>query len=113
MGHGFPRLVQMHEKYGKDGLVVLTVTVDDPKDAAARTVVENFLAKKTYPFRTLNLDADVEKLPTLDFGGGVPGAFVFNRDNRYVKKLPLYDRVKKQELEEFDYDAIEKTVAEA
>ena len=113
MGKGFPRLVQMHEKYGKNGLVILTVTVDDPKDAAARAAVEKFLAKKSYPFRTMNLDGDQEKLPTLDFGGGVPGVFVFDRDNRYVKKLPLYDRDRKETVEEFDYDLIEKAVAGA
>jgi hypothetical protein len=105
MGEGFPHLVEMQKKYGPENLVVLTVTLDNPKDAEARAVVEKHLAKKAWPFRTVNLDADPEKLPaTLDFGGGVPGAFVFNRDNRYVKKAMA---------DGFSYDTVEKAVAEA
>jgi hypothetical protein len=107
MGEGIPRLVKMHEKYGKDGLVILTVTLDSPKDAEARAKVEQFLAKKKPPFRTVNLDAEPDKLPTtLDFGGGVPGAFVFNRANRYIKKVPLVKGDKT--LEDLDYGVLEK-----
>ena len=107
----------MHDKYGKDGLVILTVTLDDPKDAKARASVERFLATKLFkgrtpPFRTLNLDADPEKLPpTLNFNG-FPGAFVFNRENRYVKKLPLLD-ARGEPIEEFSEAAMEKAALEA
>jgi hypothetical protein len=103
----------MHDKYAKQGLVILTVTIDNPKNAAARADVEKFLAKKVPPFRTLNLDADPEKLPPpVNFGGEVPAGFVFNRDNRYVKKLPLFD-AKGEPTEFFDYDVMEKAVSEA
>jgi hypothetical protein len=55
---------------------------------------------------------DPAKLPpTLNFGGAVPGAFVFNRDNRHVKKLPRVD-AKGEPVEDFDYDVIDKVVAE-
>jgi hypothetical protein len=100
----------MHDKYGKDGLVILTVTLDDPKDATARASVERYLGrtlakgKKELPFRTLNLDVDPTKLPpTVNFGGGSPGVFVFNRENRYVKKL---------QPGESTPEAIEKAISE-
>src|SRR5438093_274023 len=107
----------MHDKYAKDGLVVLTVTLDDPKDVKARASVEKFLGTRLFkgrkpPFRTLNLDANPDRLPpTLNFNG-FPGAFVFNRENRYVKKLPLLD-AEGQPLEEFSEDAFEKAALEA
>ncbi len=102
----------MHEKYGKDGLVILTVTLDDPKDAKTRALSEGFLAKVKPPFRTLNLNATPEKLPpTLNFNG-FPGAFVFNRQNQYVKKLPLIDP-KGEPIEDFDYDVLMKAAITA
>ena len=62
-------------------------------------------------FRSFALDLSPEKHPsTLQFGG-VPGVFVFNRDNRYVMKLPVLD-AKGNTIEEFDYATIEKVVAE-
>ena len=59
----------MREKYGKDGLVVLTVTMDESIDdteeerAKNRKKVEGYLAKKKLPFATYNLDFDPKKPP--------------------------------------------------
>jgi hypothetical protein len=102
----------MLDKYGKEGLVVLGVTLDDSKDEAARKGVIAYLQKQKVPFTNVNLQGTAETRPkTLDFGVGVPAAFVFNRDNRYVKKLPRVD-AKGEPVEDFDYDVIEKLVAE-
>ena len=108
----------MHEKHASDGLVILTVTLDDPRDAKVRAATEKFLAEgkpfkgKKLPFRTFNLDADPEKLPaTLSFNG-FPGGFVFNRENRYVKKLPLLTP-QGEPIEEFTDAAFEKAALEA
>ena len=35
----------MHDKYGKDGLVVYSVLLDDPKDAGLRATGDKYLAK--------------------------------------------------------------------
>jgi hypothetical protein len=108
----------MHEKYAKDGLVIVTVTVElsaetDKERAEARASVEDFLAKAKPPFRTVNLDIDPKKPPaTLNFGGEVPGVVVFNRDGRYVLKLPEVND-KGENVKDFDYDAVEKAVIEA
>jgi hypothetical protein len=102
----------MQNKHAKDGLVVLGVTLDGSKDAQARELALAFLEKQKVPFRNVALDVDPAKLPsTLNFGGAVPAAFVFNRDNRHVKKLPLLD-AKGEPVEDFDYEAIDKVVAE-
>ena len=83
----------MHNKHARDGLVILTVTLDDPTDAKARASVESYLnnklfkATKALPFRTLNLDVDPEKRPAPVNFTGSPGVFVFNRDNRYIERL--------------------------
>jgi hypothetical protein len=103
----------MLDKHGKEGLVVLGVTLDDPKDAKTRQLTIDYLQKKKITFQNYNLDGDPEKRPaTLDFGGAVPGAFVFDRTNRYVRKLPRVD-AKGEPIEDFDYDKIDKAILEA
>ena len=107
----------MHKKWAKDGLVILTLTIDDDSDndkkcAKARADVEAFLAKVKPPFRTVRLAIDdKEKIPkTLYFGDGVPKGYVFNRENNYVLKMPVLQKDKEEDP--FDYDVIEKTVSE-
>jgi tRNA(Ile)-lysidine synthase TilS/MesJ len=111
MGEGIPHLVKMHEKYGKDGLVVLTVTLDEdtsedvtPEQRAKwRKTVENYVARSKLPFRTYDLAFDPRKRPEpLAFSDGVPRVFVFNRDNQFV--------LREQGPEE---KQIEKAIAEA
>jgi hypothetical protein len=102
----------MLDKHGKQGLVVFGVTLDDPTDEKARQSILRYLEKKKITFQNYHLDADPKKRPrTLDFGGGVPGAFVFNRANQHVKKLPRLD-AKGEPVEDFDYDKIDKAILE-
>jgi hypothetical protein len=104
----------MLDKYGKDGLAVIGVTLDDPKDAKARANAAAFLEKRKVPFRNFALDVPQDKRPVpLDFinQAGVPGVFIFNRDNRYVKKLPVLD-AKGEPVEQVTDQVIDKTVVE-
>jgi hypothetical protein len=112
MTKGIPHLVEMHDKHGKDGLVVFTVTLDSPTDVKARQKVEAYLAKRKLPFRTMNLDQQDPKKPplTLDFGGGVPGVFVFNRDNRHVLKLPQLATPTNSEEKAYDLDVLHAAI---
>jgi hypothetical protein len=98
-------------KYGKNGLVVLGVTLDDPKDAKALAAVRAYLEKNKVPFRNVALDVPPDKLPSTLRFNGVPGVFVFNRDGRYVKKLPVLD-ARGEPVEDFDYAAVDKAVAD-
>jgi hypothetical protein len=102
----------MHDKYGKDGLEVLTVITDEPKDAKSSANARKFLAEKLKAkFRSVQVDINTfdydKKISSLN----VPAAFVFNRDNLWVKRLPSFDD-KGMVKEEVDYDLIEKAVAE-
>lgn len=101
----------MHEKYGKDGLEVLTVITDDPKEARSSANARKFLAEKLkVKFRSVQVDIN-----TFDFDKkinslGVPAAFLFNRDNLWVNRWPSFDD-KGMVVEEVDYDLIEKAVS--
>jgi thiol-disulfide isomerase/thioredoxin len=57
---GFPYLVQLHEKYGSHGLVVLTVNMDDPANSGLRQQSLVFLNQKKARFTNLLL-AEGEK----------------------------------------------------
>jgi hypothetical protein len=97
----------MHEKHGKDGLVILSVTMDEAMDemdrAEYREKTKTFLARVKPPFATYDLAFDRSKPPaTLAFDGGMPRVFVFNRDNQFVLKEQGPDK-----------DEVEKAVAQA
>ncbi|MFM7148588.1 MAG: peroxiredoxin family protein [Gemmataceae bacterium] len=100
----------MHAKYQKEGLEVITVTLDDPQDAKTRERVNKLLTEKLKAgFINLNMDpksVDWEK--KLGFEG-VPGVVVFNRDTRLVRKWPT-PAGQGKEAEEVDYEAIEKVI---
>jgi hypothetical protein len=96
----------MHKKLSGDGFVAISVSLDNPKDAEARALVSAFLTKKDAAGMT-NLiaedndggDAWYDKLKA----GGLPLVYIFDRQNRRVKKLGA---------EKVDYKAIEAEVVE-
>ncbi len=108
---GVPHLVQMHNKYSKDGLVVLGVLLDDPKDAALLASGKKYLAKQKPPFPNVILDAPLEVWQKKLRFDVYPGVYVFDRENRIAKKLPVNDE-KGEEKEPVDYDVVEKTVTD-
>jgi thioredoxin-related protein len=112
----------MHKDYSKDGLVVLTATLDDYKDKRSgektRATVLNFLNNKLkVPFKTVHLDPTDRTVKLLGVkagklrADGVPVVFVFNREGKYVLKLPTYDK-EENIKDEVDYDKVEKAVRE-
>jgi hypothetical protein len=114
MTEGIPHLVKMHEKYGKDGLVVLTVAVDEntskettpQKRAAWRKKVEEYVGRAKLPFPSYHLDFDPHKPPAaLAFADGIPRVFVFDRDNRFVLRE---QGPQKQEIEKAIAEAVRK-----
>jgi thiol-disulfide isomerase/thioredoxin len=78
----FPHLVEMAKKYADDGLVVVSVSLDNPtlKDKNLA-----FLQKQKATFTNLILDEPIalwqEKLQAVT----LPLVFVFNREGRYQK----------------------------
>jgi hypothetical protein len=99
----------MQDKYKKEGVVVLGVLLDDPKDAKLRADGLKYLGKVKPTFENIYLDAPPEVWTKKLRLEGYPGIFVFNRENQYVKKLPVLDD-KGDEKEAVDYEVVEKTV---
>jgi thiol-disulfide isomerase/thioredoxin len=92
---GFPYLVQLHEKYGSHGLVVISVNMDDPKRKPLREQAIAFLQEKNARFTNLGLaDGEVPiQWVTLrsdpakggtGFEGDLPFTEVYDRKGRLV-----------------------------
>ncbi len=93
----------MHRKYAGRGLVAVSVSLDDPKDAdwpKVRPKVDDFLRQKDAAFANFVLDARDDEWQEKLKINGPPCVYVFNRDNHIVLK----------QVEKVDYAAIEKTV---
>jgi len=91
----------MHKKYAGDGFVAMSVSLDNPKDQEIRAEVDAFLTKKQAAFTNLILEAPPEEWQEKLKIDSYPCVFVFNRDNRIVKKMVG---------EQVDYKAIESEV---
>src|SRR4051812_13044903 len=107
----------MHEKYGKDGLVILTVTMDTDTDEKQRAEYRDktgaFLAEKKFPFPTYDLDFDRARPPApLAFSDATPRIFVFNRDGQYSFRMPVVDEVRNV-VKAPEKEDVEKAIAEA
>jgi hypothetical protein len=113
----------MRQKYGKDAFLAVSVSLDGlseedrkkPEEleryAATRKRVEKFLAAQKADFPNFILDippAEWQKKLKVD---GPPCVYVFNKENRIVKKLPVLD-AKGETTEKVDYAVIDKLVAD-
>jgi hypothetical protein len=83
----FPHLVQMHQELSKDGLVVISLSVDDPDDKEGAL---EFLKKQKATFQNFLLEdkdrnekAGDEKL----YHSAPPIMHVFDREGKKVKTL--------------------------
>lgn len=91
----------MHKKYFGDGFVAMSVSLDNPKDKEIRAEVDAFLTKKQAAFTNLILESTMEEWQEKLKIDCYPCVFVFNRDNRIVKKMVG---------EQVDYKVIESEV---
>lgn len=98
----FPHLVELNKKYGNEGLVAMSVSLDNAADKNARAGVDKFLQKKQATFTNLIAQGDPDDWYNALKIGGIPCVFVFDRENRRVQKLVG---------EQVDYKAIEAEVA--
>ncbi len=101
----FPHVVDMHAKYAKKGLAVVSLSLDDsdkPKKVAEATA---FLKEKKAAFANYLLDETAddafEKLNIT----AIPAVFLFGPDGKEVKRFTLED-VNNQ----FTYDQVEAFV---
>jgi thiol-disulfide isomerase/thioredoxin len=102
----FPHLVEMHRKYGKKGLAVISLSLDDPTDKKAVVEAETFLREKKAVFTNVLLDENFgEGFEKLDIGA-IPAVFVFAPDGKEVKRFTMDDP-----NNQFTYDEVEKAIA--
>ena len=101
---GFPHIVELHKKYAKDGLVVVSVSLDPIDDSASQTNALRFLKKADAEFTNLYLDEPSELWQKKLGINGPPCYYVFNRAGQWTKFEP-------QENEPV-YPAIEKCIVE-
>jgi hypothetical protein len=93
----------MQEKYAKEGLVAVSLNLDDPEDKKVMRNVHEFLKKQkvTFPSYVLNETQETwqEKLKIT----GPPVVFLFGRDGKVARKFDEgvdYKEVEKAALEE-------------
>ncbi len=77
----------MQRKYAKDGLVAVSVSLDDPADKDAPERILNFLKAKGAAFTNLRLDEPADQWGEQLKIDLPPAAFVFDRDGRIAQKF--------------------------
>jgi thiol-disulfide isomerase/thioredoxin len=95
----FPHFVELHQKYAKDGLVCISLSVDDADDKertlkflrAQKATMANYLVNESADVWQKKLDATVP-----------PNAIVIGRDGKRVKRFTTE--------EPFSYADVEKLV---
>lgn len=101
----FPHLVEMHRKYAKQGLAVISLSLDDPSDKAAVAEAEKFLKSNKAGFTNVLLDENFgdgfEKLNI----NAIPAVFVFGPDGKELRRFTMDDP-----KNQFTYDEVEKAI---
>ncbi|MBY0527211.1 MAG: hypothetical protein K2R98_27700 [Gemmataceae bacterium] len=92
----------MHQKYGKDGLVCVSVSVDETKQH--KKALE-FLKKVGASFPNYLLDAEPQAWQDKWDLNGPPAVFVFDRNNERAAKFDTSDPDKP-----YTYDDVEAVV---
>lgn len=80
----FPHLVELHQQHGKDGVVCMSVSVDD---AEKKEQALKFLTAKGAAFPNYLLDEDAEVWQKNWKVKGVPVVFVFGKDGTQAAKF--------------------------
>jgi hypothetical protein len=97
----------MHNAYAKDGLVALSVSLDDPNNKDDFQNALKFLKEKRADFTNLILDEDPAVWQQKLKVSGTPLIYVFDRENRIDMKM-----ANESPHPEVDFNAIEKRVRE-
>ncbi len=95
----------MRDKFAKDGLLVITVSLDEePQSKEVQEKVRKLLeSKKANRFTNLILDEKLEAWQKKLNFDGPPSFFVFGKDGKLIKHFK----------NDFEFDEVEKLVGEA
>jgi thiol-disulfide isomerase/thioredoxin len=99
----FPRLVDLHGKHGQEGLVVVSVSLDDPDNKDEEVLVRTFLEKQKATFTNLLLDEALETWQQKLDITGPPFLHVYDRKG----KLQRFD------AENMDFAKFEKVIVQS
>jgi thiol-disulfide isomerase/thioredoxin len=83
----FPHLVEMHKKYSGDGVVTISVSLDDAKEDGTAAKVRKFLEAQHATFTNLILDEKPEVWQDKLKFDGPPCVYVFGRDGKVAKQF--------------------------
>ncbi len=99
----FPNLVRLHQQYGKDGLVCISISVDEPEGHAGAL---KFLkkVKATFPNYRFDFQENAEWQDHFNIKGP-PAVFVYGRDGKLAARFDHNDVDKT-----FTYKDVENTV---
>jgi cytochrome c biogenesis protein CcmG/thiol:disulfide interchange protein DsbE len=97
----FPHLVKLHQRYGKDGIVCMSVSLDEPKQKEA---VLAFLKSQKAAFPNYLLDEGEAGWDKLDLKG-IPVVMVYDRTGKQARKFTNDDPD-----HQFTYADVEKFV---
>jgi hypothetical protein len=92
----------MQSKYGKDGVVSISVSLDDPTDKEAQEKVRKFLESEKATITNFILDEKTEVWQERLKIEGPPCIFIYGRDGKVAKKFNEgqgYDDVEKVVLD--------------
>jgi hypothetical protein len=101
----------LHDKYSKDGLVCLSVSLDDPREKGKLAKVQKFLEASKADFTNVVLDEDQEFWQKKFNFLGPPCVYVFNQEGKWVRFVADDDR-NKNDQDEDHYKKVEKLVVE-
>lgn len=101
----FPHVLEMHRRFAKRGLAVVSLSLDDPSSKHAVAEAEKFLKEKKSTVTNVLLDEEE--------GGGfeklnintIPAVFIYTAGGKEVKRFTM-DHPNNQ----FTYDEVEKAV---
>ena len=96
----------MQKKYANDGVVAVSVNLDDPNVEGAKDKARKFLVSQKATFTNLILDEKVEVWQKNLKIEGVPCIFVFDRDGKVAKKFDSGEKY--DEVEKFVVDLLKK-----
>ena len=77
----------MHKTLSKEKFTAISVSLDDPKDAAAKEKVLKFLQSQQATLANLILDEKVEDWQEKLNFDGPPCVFVFNQEGKVAKQF--------------------------
>ncbi len=97
----------MQKKYAKDGVVAVSVNLDDPNKDAVKDKIKKFLVSQKATFTNLILDEPPDVWQKKLKFDGPPCVFVFDRDGKIAKKFDSGEKYE-DDIEKFVVDLLKK-----